>query len=340
MNPASPNVASRKRRKLMWLTCVVAVAGALGGWLLWSPGLEVRDGRHDRGHNAIWLAHGWLGGDSWFIRYNKTNEFTKYRDPARVAALAELLKRHHIDTVFPHLCPTFPDGRLPEVDSPQVERFLDVMKGISVVPWVGGPNETAADVRAGPWRQTFCRSVRELLEKHPRLAGVQVNIEPMPDGHDGFLNLLEELRQVLPPGKCLSIAAYPPPTRWHPYPSVHWSEGYFRAVAQRSDELAVMMYDAALHSPRLYQKLMADWTGEVLAWSEGRRVLLGVPTYHDAGVGYHDPATENLTNALLGVHRGLAGLTIPTNYAGVAIYSEWETDATEWEYFRSHFLKP
>src|SRR5438034_2866009 len=33
------------------------------GYLLWSPGLDIRDGRHDRGRNGIWLGHGWLGGD-------------------------------------------------------------------------------------------------------------------------------------------------------------------------------------------------------------------------------------------------------------------------------------
>ncbi len=38
-------------------------------WLLWTPGLELRDGRHDRSSNAVWLAHGWLGADSWFTRY-------------------------------------------------------------------------------------------------------------------------------------------------------------------------------------------------------------------------------------------------------------------------------
>src|SRR5437016_4726521 len=33
------------------------------GYLLWSPGLDVRDGRHDQARNGIWISHGWLGGD-------------------------------------------------------------------------------------------------------------------------------------------------------------------------------------------------------------------------------------------------------------------------------------
>ena len=53
----------------------------------------------------------------------------------------------------------------------------------------------------------------------------------------------------------------------------------------------------------------------------------------------HDPKVENLQNALLGIHRGLSRGQMPTNYQGVAIYCEWETDADEWHYLREHFLK-
>ena len=83
---------------------------------------------------------------------------------------------------------------------------------------------------------------------------------------------------------------------------------------------------------------MAEWTREVLAWSEGKSLLLGIPTYNDAGVGYHDPEVENITNALLGIHRGLSNQLLPPNYQGVAIYCEWETSEGEWQYFREHFL--
>jgi hypothetical protein len=84
---------------------------------------------------------------------------------------------------------------------------------------------------------------------------------------------------------------------------------------------------------------MADWTPEVLAWSGGKSVLLGVPTYEDPGVEYHFSNVENITNALLGIHRGLSRQVLPTNYQGVAIYCEWETSDSEWQYFQEHFLK-
>lgn len=100
-----------------------------------------------------------------------------------------------------------------------------------------------------------------------------------------------------------------------------------------------MMYDTSIRVPKLYVSLMSTWTREVLAWSEGKDILLGVPTYSDAGVAYHYPAAENLGNALAGIHRGLSSGSLPATYRGIAIYSEWETDASEWEIWRKKFLR-
>jgi spore germination protein YaaH len=198
------------------------------------------------------------------------------------------------------------------------------------------------DLESAAWRAGFCRSARKLLDDYPGLAGVHVNIEPCPSGNAGFLRLLEELRAALPKGKILSVAAYPPPTVWHRFPEVHWEEPYFREVAARADQLAVMMYDTSLRKQKPYRHLMAGWTREVLAWSGGTKVLLGLPAYDDAGSGYHHPDVENLRNALLGVHGGLgasAAADLPANYQGVALYSEWEMDEAEWAWYRGHFLR-
>jgi len=119
-----------------------------------------------------------------------------------------------------------------------------------------------------------------------------------------------------------------------------WEEAYFREVARRSDQLAVMMYDTSIRVPKIYQQLMADWTREVLQWSEGKPVLLGIPTYDDAETDYHRPEVENLQNALLGIHRELSRQkTVPTNYQGIVIYCEWETDDAEWTQMRVRFFK-
>jgi hypothetical protein len=318
--------------------CGLLLILACGFWL-WSLGLDVRDGRHDRGQNAIWISHGWLGDDGWFTRNGKTNEFERYRDQQAIRALAAKLRQHHIADIYPHLCPADIEGPIPAVDVTQTEKFLDEFAGFRVMPWIGGPNGGSVRYRNEKWRQAFLGSVKQLLEAHPRFAGVHLNVEPLTSGDADFLIFLDDLKAVVSPEKLLSIAAYPPPTRWQPSEEVHWSEDYFRQIAKRCDQVAVMMYDTSLRVPKLYQRLMADWTTEVLAWSEGKPILLGVPTYSDTGVEYHHPRVESLRNALLGIHRGLSRQSLPTNYQGVAIYCDWETDDSEWKHFQEHFVK-
>ena len=307
-----------------------------GGYLAWHPGVEILDGRHDLQANGIWVQHGWLGADEWFARNGK--DAGRFRDPEKVEALATLLTAHGIQYVFPHLCPCRPDGRLPDVDSAQTERFLDQFANARVLPWIGGVLNDHCSLESPQWRQTFIASTVELLASHPRLAGVHINIEPLPSGSPAFLLLLDEFRTHLPNGAILSVAAYPPPTVWHRYPNVHWEEAYFRQVARRTNLLAVMMYDTSLRWSKPYQALMRDWTIEVLNWAGNCPVLLGIPAYDDADSGYHDPTVENLQNSITGIHAGLRTFkTLPANYRGVCIYSDWEMNGDEWHQFDESF---
>lgn len=321
-----------RRATLIWLAILLLMPIT---WLAWTPGADIRDGRHDLGTNGIWMQHGWMGADEWFERNNK--QATRFRDPARLNETASLLKSHRIRFVFPHLCPAQPTGAIAPSDAAQVERFLDAFEGFEVLPWVGGVRGDSARIADQNWRTRFVLSCARLLEEHPRLAGVHVNIEPMPSGDPDFLALLGELRMWLPVGKKISVAAYPPPTYWQPTMDVHWDESYSRAVAARVDQAAVMMYDTSLRTPKLYEKLMKDWTREVLAWYAPKEVLLGVPAYDDVA-GYHDPGTENLRHAFAGIHAGL-GDSPPAHYTGVSIYCEWEMNEEKWRTYEERFEK-
>jgi hypothetical protein len=306
-------------------------------YVLWSPGDALRDGRHDRGRNGIWLSHGWLGADTWFVEYDRSQE--RFRDPARVADLARRLDRHHITDIYPHLAPTTAQGRLPPLDPAQTERFLDQMAGMRVMPWVGGLLGEHVFPRSVSWRRTFVTEVRRLLHAHPRLAGIHLNVEPLPTGNRAYLTLLEELRQVLPPGKVLSVAAYPPPTIWQRAPEIHWDQAYYRQVAHRADQLVVMMYDTGLPLGKVYVSVLAGWTEDVLTWVPDGDVLLGLPAYEDIAL-YHWPWAENLKNGLRGVHAGLGRLDeSPCGYQGIAIYSQWTMAEREWMRLERGFLR-
>jgi hypothetical protein len=298
------------------------------GYVLWSPGDMVTDGRHDRGRNGMWLSHAWLGADSWFLEYDRSPD--GFRDPAQVTALARRLRRHHVRDVYPHLAPTTVEGRLPAVDPAQTERFLDQMVGFRIMPWVGGVLGEHVFPQSVSWRRTFAADVRRLLATHPRLAGIHLNVEPLPTGSAAYLRLLEELRQALPSDKVLSVAAYPPPTIWQPAPETHWDWAYYQQVARRSDQLVVMMYDTGLPLQKVYVNLLAHWTEQVLTWLPEGEVLLGLPAYEDVAL-YHWPWVEDLENGLRGVHAGLVRFNgLPTSYQGIAVYSQWTMADQEW----------
>jgi hypothetical protein len=322
------------------LSLITLLVIAIIAYSVWVPGRDIRDGRHDLSRNGIWLQHGWIGDDLWFVHNNKEDKKAYFRDPENIRNLAALLHRHHITDVYPHLCPTSRSGAISSVDLKQTELFLDIFKDFRVMPWVGGVLDAQVFLSSPSWRHNFAQSIRELFIVHPRLGGIHLNIEPCPSGNKEFLLLLEEVRNSIPKGRILSVAAYPPPTIIHPFSEVHWDKAYFGLVAQRADQIAVMMYDTAIRQQKIYQYLMAFWTKEILDWGNSAHILLGVPTYQDLGVGYHDPGVENLENALFGIHAGLLKYkALPANYQGIALYCEWEMDSKKWENLRNHFLK-
>ena len=315
------------------------LVGAPAAFAFWPRGLDVRDGRHDRRANGAWMQHGWLGDDTWFIVNHREARKAYFRDRSHVEELRANLDRHHITDVFPHLCPALPGGQIMPVDSAATEVFCDVLDGIRIMPWVGGVLDQSVFLDDGKWRETFAASAARLLEAHPRLSGLHLNVEPCPDGDERFLRLLDEIRGAIPRGKILSVAAYPPPTVMHPHSDVHWGEAFYRAIAKRCDQLVPMLYDTGLFARRPYRGLVRDWTREVLEWSNEASVLLGLPAYDDRGVGYHDPDVENLEESLLGVHAALEGLgELPRSYRGICIYGEWTMKDTDWQTLRSHFL--
>ena len=308
----------------------------------WQPGLNVTDGHDDLGRNALWIGHGWLGADSWFDA-SKPAEKARFRATPNIIKLAQKCRDNGIRDLYPHLTPTQANGAMSACDDAQIERFLDNTGGLRVLPWIGGRMEThiAPDDAAKSAR--FVASVGALVKRHPRLAGVHLNVEPWKDGDIGMLRLLGDLKAAIGPHKVLSISGYPPLGEWYPL-RLAWSESYYRQIAARVDQIAVMLYDSSLHDAKTYQWFVARWTRAMLAWTRDGKaeVLLGVPTYGAAGptMGplYHNPRVENLTNALAGLHRGLRDEgQLPRHYAGAAIYCEWETGAHEWRIWREEF---
>lgn len=300
--------------------------------------MGIKDGRNDLRRNGIWIQHGWLGDDKWFEITGRNKRL--YRDIKKIKEIASQFSCHGILYVYPHLCPTRADGKIPDIDESQAKLFLNEMKGFKVLPWIGGIRNEHCFLGLKEWRKKFLDSILTLFSKFPDLAGIHINIEPMPSGEQDFIELLKEIKNILPQGKILSVAAYPPPTIWHRFNNVHWDKIYYQQISKYADQMVIMMYDTAITDSKLYQSLISSWTYEVLCWQKNSKILLGVPVYDDKESGYHNPNVENLKNSIMGINRGLSNFKkMPDNYDGIAIYCEWEIDKNEWEYLRRNFLK-
>lgn len=303
----------------------------LFAYALWQPGSSKTLPKFE--NNAIWLGHGWLGDDLWFKRNKK--DISDFRNIEKLKTLFKKLADNDIKTVYPHLCPAQFNGKIAAYDNEQVKLFLDIAEKykVKVIPWVGGVLNESARPDDTKWRQKFVLSITELLQKHPRLAGVQINIEPLPGNNKDFLILLEELKQVSQ-DKILSIAAYPPPTFWHRFPSVHWDLPYLTEVGKRADQMAIMMYDTAIPYRKFYINLYKMWINDLInALNQtNTEILLGVPAYEDAGAAYHHPEVENISAAL----SAISAAENLKNINGLAIYCEWEMTDDKWKIWQKY----
>ena len=329
------------RRAILWLLIPFLLFIA---YTLWSPSTKITDGRFDLHRNAIWLQHGWLGDDAWFARNNRDK--TKFRSDEKINELLDKLQSHHFVYLYPHLCPSSSTGNIASVNPEQTNRFLTLASFSShdfkVLPWIGGILNVHCYVSSSKWRKNFVNSSVKLLRDYPMLAGLHINIEPLPTGDPNFLLLLEELKAAMPNDKTLSVAAYPPPTFWHPHPDLHWNQEYYLKIAKRADQIVPMMYDTSIRTTKIYQHVIAAWTRQVIYWTHNTKneILLGVPAYDDASASYHNPKIENIANSIRAINTSLQDDKLPlTYYAGIALYCEWEMTPEKWDTYKREFQK-
>lgn len=310
---------------LIWIT-----------YLCWSPGKTITDGRHDLKLNGIWIQHGWFANNMWFNENSLSSK--TFRDLDRIQAFAATLKAHNITYIFPQLWPCQSSGQLPKIDHKQALRMFNALKDCKILPRVGGVADKTCKLDSANWRLNFVSSVKNLLEEYPQFAGIQLSFEPTPSGNLDFITLLREIRAAIPKDKLISVTASPPPTKWHPYPELHWDQNYFKSVARETDLLAVMLFNTSVRWAKLYQAILSQWTVESIDWAGDTKILLGLPTHDDTGIKFHDGNVENLKNSLRGIHAGLSYYEkLPGNYQGIALYGEWATDQNEWNYLKTHF---
>ncbi|HQE93258.1 MAG TPA: glycoside hydrolase family 18 protein [Anaerolineae bacterium] len=322
-----------RRTDFLWRLGALAVLWVivLGRGCLFRPKSNFPGAHFNNGTNAAWLEVEWVS------RPHSSDE---------VLELATALAQRQITTVYVYTSYYKPEGSFSSTYG-YAEEFVATLKGfapdLSVQMWIGLPlrqmNLNSRAIR----REVvdFCAS---LLPK-AGFDGLHLDPEPVEDGNQAVLTLLEELREAIGPEVTLSIAGR---RIWPIFPTVHWplvgewswSASYYQKIAGRVDEIAVMVYDSSLSIPALYQQ----WTKfEVIALSRTLvysdvRLFIGIPTSAEV-TRTHNPAAENMRTGLRGVITGLNDwATWPNTLTGVAIYPYWETDETEWKVYQSLWL--
>lgn len=319
------------------LVLAALMAGGLGYLYLTDRGAPAPSHR-SAGPNGVWAGHAWVG---------------EPRDGRDYARLAEELGRRRISDAFFHVGPIAGDGTIPTDRHPHAAALVDALEvhnpRLRLLAWMGQIEKRGGgplDLSDPSVRANIVRTAARFLDLG--FDGIHYNFEPTASGSPDLLALLDETAAMTrAQGKLLSMAT----DELEPVPGLAWIAGllrlrggfwsadYYREVARRVDQIAVMMYDTALPTDWLYASLVA-WETRAIVELVGEQtiVFMGVPTYEEQRLSFH-PEAENMVSALRGIQRGLraARPTRPERF-GVAVYALWTTDQKEWAHYRRAWL--
>jgi hypothetical protein len=321
-----------RRRFFLWAFWVFLLIG-----VAWARAWVFRPGTHhpgsyfNRGRNAAWIGVEWA----------------REPHPAQaIAALAHDLRRRQIRYVFVYTSYLRPDGTF----NPTFAHLADFVSQLRraypllhIQAWIGLPLEYV-DLSDAATREKIVRFCVNVV-RTTGVDGIHLDPEPVPTDEENVLLLLDELREALGAQGALSIAARRIWPIWPdgPWPLVGrfaWRARYYREVARRVDQIAVMTYDSALPWAFLYRYWVRFQVIEISRAVEGTGAALffGVPTSEER-TWTHRPEAENLRSGLAGVVDGLNDAAArPAAVAGVAIYPYWETDEKEWQIYEELWL--
>ena len=319
------------------LTVVVSVLW----WQLNATATNFSGAHFNQQHNAIWAEHEWVG---------ETHSAQDYD------TLAALLKREQITYLFPHVGPLDGDGTIPLALYPNAATFVQQMKArlpnLKILAWMGQIEKDGGgplDMSDAQTRSNIVAEAR-LFTQDLGFDGIHYDIEPIHNLNPHFIDLLDETRAAIGTGKMISISApkWAPAARVIPFVqavagrgTAWWTTYYFLVVSSHVDQLVVMMYNTALPTASLYETLVKQETAHILDAnnhaSHPAQVLIGIPTYHDNGPGFHDSA-ENMLSGLHGVTSGLNSGVDTSHFGGVAIYPLWLTSQSDWQTYNRLWL--
>jgi hypothetical protein len=261
-------------------------------------------------------------------------------DPTTIKTLHEQSRTYHLRYLYPYTTYLKEDGTFNDTYTHAgafMQAFREVNRETKVLAWVGIPLANPYRFGIEGWVDLSNKTTRqhisdfaEQLVTENGFDGVHLNIETVWDQDPHFLTLLEEVDSALADDLMLSVAgSHGSPSILEPL-KLRWSQSYYREVAARVDQIAVMTYDSRALHPALYRFWMRE---QVQGIADGiadtnTELLIGV-SVSDEATTTHTPTVESLEEGLAGMCAGTEG-----RVDGVALYAAWEMDEAEWAMWR------
>jgi hypothetical protein len=318
---------------------VIALVPAVVSWVWWIPNPSVES--RSSGANALWLGHTWVGD---------------VHSEADYAQLAEILRANQISDAYFHAGPIDGDGRIPADRYRHAPELLAMMHrfapALHIQAYVGQMLARAGgplDLQPAAVRDRILATARALLSLG--FGGIHYDIEPVAAGDNDFLELLQHTHDLTKAQHAILSVSIP---KLDPLPNGAQAmngmlsrtgrflplatANFFQAIADRVDQVAVMVYDTPLPGAPLIGAVYAWETAQVLRLvGEQTTVFIGVPSYEE---GPHLTG-ENLRTAIRGARRGIDQLgEKPGRPYGLAIFAEWTTSGREWSIWQKDWLSP
>ncbi|MFG1702412.1 glycoside hydrolase family 18 protein [Nonomuraea sp. M3C6] len=318
------------RRGLRLLALALVVVVALVGLLAAALRLQFTGApagwAKSTGNDALWLGHAWVDGR---------------RTERDVEQLAVRLRATGIKDVYVHSGPFEWDGHLDPAKYPNAGNFVkwmhEQLPAIRVSAWLGQSVKNGLDLDDAESRQNVLAGVAAIMKQG--YDGIHYNFEPIGDGDTEFLDLLDRTRQYT---RLVSTST----PQIEPYPLMrltaravlshdkYWSEGYFKQVVDRVDQVAVMTYDSFTPLQSLYGGHVARQAELALDLvPDSKTLYIGAPAYHDHAVPWVDNA-ESVAMAAEGAKLAVSEHGRRERF-GLALYVDFAATDEDWqEYMR------
>lgn len=242
MTPQNHRQCYCKRR--LWLGLLVVIVGVFLRGCFLRPATSFPGAYFNHGANAVWLGIEWVN---------------QAHSAAEILNLANILDKQQIRYVFVYTSYLKPGGYFNPTYS-YAGQFIQTLKAtepdLNVQAWIGLPLEYVDLGDSAVRRQIaeFCT----ILIREEGFDGIHLDPEPVFSNDQDLLRLLDEIRSTMGADTTLSIATrriWPilPDVEWPVVGKVVWHADYYREIASRVDQIAVMVYDSAMPFAALYR---------------------------------------------------------------------------------------